>query len=110
MLQSRRPQTSKPPRAQGAALLRKGLVASSGEVAVRVLLARRALGVASGGVHSETDRGALHVRLAGEAVELGPAPAAESHPAAQRVAWAGLGPTTHVLKPKEEHGRAHGSR
>lgn len=59
--------------------IRKLLIANRGEVAVRIIETAKRLGIASVAVFSEADRGALHVRLADQAVLLGPAPAAESY-------------------------------
>ena len=57
----------------------KILIANRGEIACRVMRTCRRLGIRTVAVFSDADRGARHVRIADEAVHIGPAPANESY-------------------------------
>jgi 3-methylcrotonyl-CoA carboxylase alpha subunit len=61
------------------------LIANRGEIACRVIRTARRLGLRTIAVHSTADRGALHTRLADEAIEIGPAEARQSYLDASRI-------------------------
>jgi len=60
-------------------MLERVLIANRGEIALRVLRACRELGIETVAVHSTADRELKHVRLADQAVCIGPPPSAQSY-------------------------------
>lgn len=60
-------------------MFEKLLIANRGEIALRIQRACREMGIKTVAVHSEADADAMHVRMADEAVCVGPAKASESY-------------------------------
>ena len=66
-------------------MISKLLIANRGEIACRIIRTARELGVATVAVYSDADAKALHVRMADEAVHIGPSPAAESYLVGEKI-------------------------
>ena len=60
-------------------MFRKVLIANRGAIACRIIRTLDRMGIASVAVYSDADRHSMHVARAGEAVAIGPSPAAESY-------------------------------
>ena len=60
-------------------MFQKILIANRGEIACRVIKSARKMGIKTVAVYSDADRNALHVKMADEAVHIGPSPAAQSY-------------------------------
>ncbi len=60
-------------------MVSKILIANRGEIALRVIRACRELGIPSVAVHSTADDTAMHVRMADEAICIGPPPSSQSY-------------------------------
>ncbi|MCG6858677.1 MAG: acetyl/propionyl/methylcrotonyl-CoA carboxylase subunit alpha [Salaquimonas sp.] len=60
-------------------MFNKILIANRGEIACRVIATARDMGIATVAVYSDADRDALHVKLADEAIHIGPPPASQSY-------------------------------
>ncbi|XHS77141.1 acetyl-CoA carboxylase biotin carboxylase subunit [Burkholderiaceae bacterium UC74_6] len=66
-------------------MFKKILIANRGEIACRVIVTARKMGIQTVAVYSEADKDARHVELADEAVLLGPAPSRESYLVADKI-------------------------
>ena len=60
-------------------MLRSLLIANRGEIACRIIRTARAMGIRTVAVYSDADASAMHVRMADEAVHIGPSAARESY-------------------------------
>ena len=75
------------------------LIANRGEIAVRLVRAARLLGMRTVAVFSDADRGAPHVRLADEAVRLGPAAPSASYLRVDAILEAAAATGTDMIHP-----------
>ncbi|MDR3497260.1 MAG: biotin carboxylase N-terminal domain-containing protein, partial [Ancalomicrobiaceae bacterium] len=66
-------------------MFNKILIANRGEIACRIIKTARRMGIKTVAVYSEADRDALHVEMADEAVNIGPAAASESYLVIDRI-------------------------
>ena len=60
-------------------MFKKILIANRGEIACRVIKTAKKMGIATVAVYSDADRNALHVKMADEAIHIGPPPANQSY-------------------------------
>ncbi|MFN3957519.1 MAG: acetyl-CoA carboxylase biotin carboxylase subunit [Tepidimonas ignava] len=80
-------------------MFKKILIANRGEIACRVIATAKKMGIATVAVYSEADREARHVRLADEAVCLGPAPSRESYLVADKIIAAAKSTGAQAIHP-----------
>ncbi|MFT6606142.1 MAG: propionyl-CoA carboxylase alpha chain [Halocynthiibacter sp.] len=60
-------------------MFKKILIANRGEIACRVIKTAKKMGIKTVAIYSDADRNALHVKMADEAVHIGPSPANQSY-------------------------------
>ncbi len=66
-------------------MFKKILIANRGEIACRVILTARKMGIKTVAIYSDADKDARHVELADEAVNIGPAPSRDSYLQAEKI-------------------------
>ncbi|MTI16061.1 acetyl/propionyl/methylcrotonyl-CoA carboxylase subunit alpha [Rhodobacteraceae bacterium RKSG542] len=77
----------------------KILIANRGEIACRIIRSARASGIKTIAVYSDADAGALHVEMADEAYNIGPAPVAESYLKIDRIVEVALQSGAEAIHP-----------
>src|SRR6188472_1656660 len=75
------------------------LIANRGEIACRIIRTARRLGIRTVAVYSDADANALHVRLADEAVHIGPSPARESYLVGEKIIAAAKATGAEAIHP-----------
>ncbi|MCO4319851.1 acetyl/propionyl/methylcrotonyl-CoA carboxylase subunit alpha [Phyllobacterium sp. 21LDTY02-6] len=77
----------------------KILVANRGEIACRIMRTAQRMGIATVAVYSDADAKALHVAMADEAVNIGPAPVTDSYLRADKIIEAALHTGADAIHP-----------
>ena len=77
----------------------KILIANRGEIACRVIKSARNMGIKTVAVYSDADSNALHVKMADEAVHIGPPPSAQSYLLKDKILQACLDTGAQAVHP-----------
>ncbi len=80
-------------------MIKSLLIANRGEIACRVIRTARRLGIRTVAVYSGADAKALHVRMADEAVHIGPSPARESYLVGDKIIEAARATGAEAIHP-----------
>ena len=80
-------------------MIKSLLIANRGEIACRVIRTARKMGIRTVAVYSDADAKALHVRMADEAVHIGPSPARESYLVGDKIIAAAKATGAEAIHP-----------
>jgi len=80
-------------------MMKSLLIANRGEIACRVIRTAQRLGIRTVAVYSDADAKALHVRMADEAVHIGPSPARESYLVGEKIIAAAKATKAQAIHP-----------
>jgi len=80
-------------------LIKSLLIANRGEIACRIGRTARRMGIRTVAVYSDADANALHVRMADEAVHIGPSPAVESYLRGDKIIAAAKATKAQAIHP-----------
>ena len=80
-------------------MIKSLLIANRGEIACRIIRTARRLGIRTVAIYSDADAKALHVRMADEAVHIGPSPARESYLVGEKIIAAAMATKAKAIHP-----------
>src|SRR4249919_2776363 len=80
-------------------MIKSLLIANRGEIACRIIRTAREMGIRTVAVYSDADARALHVRMADEAVHIGPSPARESYLVGEKIIAAAKATRAQAIHP-----------
>ncbi|HEY0629787.1 MAG TPA: acetyl/propionyl/methylcrotonyl-CoA carboxylase subunit alpha [Sphingomicrobium sp.] len=80
-------------------MIKSLLIANRGEIACRIIRTARKMGMRTVAVYSDADVKALHVRMADEAVHIGPSPARESYLVGDKIIAAAKATKAQAIHP-----------
>ena len=80
-------------------MFKKILIANRGEIACRIIKTSKSMGVETVAVYSDTDRDALHVKMADQSIYIGPSPASESYLAIDKLIAAAVKSGAEAIHP-----------
>ena len=80
-------------------MIKSLLIANRGEIACRIIRTAREMGIRTVAVYSDADAKALHVRMADEAVHIGPSPARESYLVGEKIIAAARASKAQAIHP-----------